>query len=57
VENEICNRCGRTLKDAKSKERGYGPKCWKKQQHEEQEADNQRIWEGLSSEAKGEFYG
>ncbi len=37
MENEICNRCGRTLKDAKSKERGYGPKCWKKQQHEEQE--------------------
>lgn len=25
-----CLRCGRELKDAKSRDREYGPKCWKK---------------------------
>jgi hypothetical protein len=25
-----CNRCGRELKDERSKKRGYGPKCYKK---------------------------
>lgn len=25
-----CIRCGRLLKDAEAKERGYGPICWKK---------------------------
>lgn len=27
-----CAKCGRELKDAKSRERGYGPVCWKKMQ-------------------------
>lgn len=27
-----CGRCGRLLKDSKSKERGYGPICYKKVQ-------------------------
>ena len=25
-----CIRCGRLLKDAEAKERGYGPICWQK---------------------------
>ena len=27
---EICKNCGRRLKGAKSKERGYGPVCYSK---------------------------
>ncbi|WP_085521396.1 DUF6011 domain-containing protein [Tuberibacillus sp. Marseille-P3662] len=26
-----CTKCGRELKDKKSKERGYGPVCWEKE--------------------------
>ena len=29
-----CGRCGRKLKDSKSRERGYGPVCWEKVQKE-----------------------
>ncbi|HIH73915.1 MAG TPA: hypothetical protein HA306_01040 [Methanosarcina sp.] len=28
-----CLRCGRALKDHKSKSRGYGPECWQKVKH------------------------
>lgn len=28
-----CLRCGRALKDHKSKSRGYGPECWEKVKH------------------------
>ena len=28
-----CLRCGRSLKDHKSKSRGYGPECWQKVKH------------------------
>lgn len=28
-----CLRCGRSLKDRKSKARGYGPECWEKVRH------------------------
>ncbi len=25
-----CKKCGKEITEKKSKERGYGPKCWKK---------------------------
>lgn len=28
-----CLRCGRALRDHKSKSRGYGPECWQKVKH------------------------
>ncbi|AAM05986.1 DUF6011 domain-containing protein [Methanosarcina acetivorans] len=28
-----CLRCGRALRDHKSKSRGYGPECWEKVRH------------------------
>ncbi|MBM7634047.1 DUF6011 domain-containing protein [Geomicrobium sediminis] len=39
--NEIleCHNCGRPLKDAKSRERGYGPKCWQKLKEKSEEAE------------------
>lgn len=30
IGSSICRRCGRTLKDSISRERGYGPECWNK---------------------------
>ncbi|WP_157049670.1 DUF6011 domain-containing protein [Thalassobacillus sp. C254] len=36
-----CGRCGRALKDKKSFERGYGPKCWKKAQADEKETEQE----------------
>lgn len=30
ISSSICRRCGKPLKDTMSKERGYGPECWKK---------------------------
>ncbi|WP_407636218.1 DUF6011 domain-containing protein [Salibacterium aidingense] len=32
-----CGKCGRELKDRKSIERGYGPKCWRKIRDAEEE--------------------
>lgn len=32
IESTQCGRCGRPLKDAKSRDRGYGPVCYKKMQ-------------------------
>lgn len=40
-----CQRCGRELKDAKSRERGYGPKCWKKLQAEKEEQHAEDVSE------------
>ncbi|WP_245737060.1 DUF6011 domain-containing protein [Salibacterium qingdaonense] len=34
-----CEKCGRELKDRKSKERGYGPKCWKKMKEAEKDGE------------------
>lgn len=34
LSSSICRRCGRKLKDAISRERGYGPECWNKLIHE-----------------------
>lgn len=34
ISSSICRRCGRPLKDAYSRERGYGPECWSKLIHE-----------------------
>lgn len=31
-----CIRCGRLLKDDKSKERGFGPICWEKMSNQKQ---------------------
>lgn len=36
----LCNRCGRRLKGAKSKERGYGPVCYSKIYGTETESNN-----------------
>lgn len=30
IQSSICRRCGRNLKDAISRERGYGPECFRK---------------------------
>lgn len=38
-----CNRCNRPLKDSASVKRGYGPKCWKKVQLEDEE--QRKIYE------------
>ncbi len=32
IESTQCGRCGRPLKDAKSRDQGYGPVCYKKMQ-------------------------
>lgn len=32
--SSICRRCGRQLKDDASKQRGFGPECWKKVMNE-----------------------
>lgn len=32
-----CGRCNRKLKDAQSKERGYGPVCWSRVQEDNAE--------------------
>jgi hypothetical protein len=29
---KLCKRCGRKLKSAESRERGYGKSCWEKAQ-------------------------
>lgn len=32
-----CGRCGRPLKDIRSRDRGYGPVCWQKVQAAKEE--------------------
>ncbi|MDQ0299666.1 hypothetical protein J2S78_002086 [Salibacterium salarium] len=45
-----CAKCGRKLKDLKSIERGYGPKCWKKSKENPDLVDMLR--EGDTDEAR-----
>lgn len=37
IESTTCGRCGRPLKDSKSRVRGYGPVCFKKVQEANEE--------------------
>lgn len=49
TESIECGRCGRQLKDVKSRERGYGPVCFKKVQeaNERAEDDNRPVQESF----------
>lgn len=43
-----CAKCGRELKDEKSRQRGYGPVCWKKiqkaKEEQQHESTEDEIW-------------
>ncbi|WP_160112317.1 DUF6011 domain-containing protein [Salicibibacter kimchii] len=49
-----CQKCGRPLKDEKSKERGYGLKCWKKLNAELDINDREVVEAGIPAEMKAE---
>lgn len=55
IESTQCGRCGRPLKDAKSRDRGYGPVCYKKvlaakeEQHGEED-----VGSGVPEDSEGQ---
>lgn len=51
TESMTCGRCGRLLKDVRSKDRGYGPVCYKKVQ----EAKEQHGTENDSGSVQESF--
>lgn len=51
IESTTCGRCGRPLKDSKSRGRGYGPVCFKKAQ----EANEQHETEDDSGGVQESF--
>lgn len=43
TESIECGRCGRPLKDSKSRVRGYGPVCFKKVQGENEDQETMEL--------------
>lgn len=50
TEHKECGRCNRKLKDAKSRERGFGPICYKKTQEEAAKAEFEKNQQRLELE-------
>lgn len=52
--SERCNKCNRVLKDALSKERGFGPVCWTKYIYAKEHSKNQdRLFRDPELQFKG----
>ncbi len=43
IESTTCGRCGRPLKDSKSRVRGYGPVCFKKVQEANENQETMEL--------------
>ncbi|WP_169717978.1 hypothetical protein SPSIL_057650 [Sporomusa silvacetica DSM 10669] len=49
-DHKECGRCNRKLKDAKSRERGFGRVCWRKHKDEVAKAEFERNQQRLELE-------
>ncbi|WP_373325665.1 DUF6011 domain-containing protein [Sporomusa paucivorans] len=52
TDHKECGRCNRKLKGAKSRERGFGPTCYKKNQEAAAKTEFERNQQRLFEEAQ-----